>query len=248
MTITKTTKPKPIRDVIVDDHEVVRIGLRAVLNLTPGITIAGQTASMREAMNLCLRLQPDLALLDIRLPDGSGIDAARTILSNSPSTKVLFLTSFADSHTVTEAILSGAHGYVLKDISSQGLVRAIRTTAAGHTWIDPRLVDHSQPWPLTRHSSAKRIKRPLLSPQEQRLLPLIAEGLTNREIATALNLSEKTVKNYLAKLCTKLQVGRRSQLAAFYAASFKGSGGSLAFSSAQGFVASTDNMTDYTFE
>ncbi|MFN3681271.1 MAG: response regulator [Nitrospira sp.] len=222
------TKPKTIRVVIADDHEVVRIGLRTVLTLTPGIKVVGQTAFMNEATRLCLRLQPDLALLDIRLPDGSGIDAARTILSNSPNTKVLFLTSFADSHTVTEAILSGAHGYVLKDISSRGLVRAIRTTVAGRTWIDPRLVDHSQPWSLTHHSSAKRINRPLLSPQEQRLLPLVANGLTNREIAMALNLSEKTVKNYLAKLCTKLQIGRRSQLAAFYAASFKGSGRPLA--------------------
>jgi DNA-binding NarL/FixJ family response regulator len=237
-----TTKLKTIRVIIVDDHEVVRIGLRAVLNLTPGIRVVGQTALMKEATSLCLRLQPDLALLDIRLPDGSGIEAARAILSSSPGTKVLFLTSFADSHTVTEAILSGAHGYVLKDISSEGLVRAIRTIAAGHTLIDPRLVDHSQPWLMTHHSSTKRIKRPLLSPQEQRLLPLIADGLTNREIAIALRLSEKTVKNYLAKLCTKLKIGRRSQLAAFYAASFKGSGGPFASSAPQDLALSADRI------
>lgn len=242
MTTTKATKPKTIRVVIVDDHEVVRIGLRAVLNLTPGIKIAGQTALMKEAASLCLRFQPDLALLDIRLPDGSGIDAAREILSSSPSTKVLFLTSFADDHTVTEAILSGAHGYLLKDISSEALVRAIRTIASGQAFIDPRLTIHSLSWIKSRRSIARQAGRPLLSPQEKRLLPLVAKGLTNREIAGVLQLSEKTVKNYLAKLCTKLSIGRRSQLATFYAASFKGSGCSLAFSSAQGFVASADKM------
>lgn len=242
MKALKATRPKTIRVVIVDDHEVVRIGLRAVLTLTPGIKVVGQTASMREAMSLCKRLQPDLALLDIRLPDGSGIDAAREILSCSPSTKVLFLTSFADDHTVTEAILSGAHGYLLKDIASDGLVRAIRTIAAGHILIDPRLADLSRPLARDYRFSRSRPKRPLLSPQEQRLLPLIADGLTNREIASALQLSEKTVKNYLARIRAKLKIGRRSQLAAFYAASFKGAGGAPAFSSAQGFVASSDRM------
>ncbi|MCP9438673.1 MAG: response regulator transcription factor [Nitrospira sp.] len=240
MKALKATTPKTIRVVIVDDHEVVRIGLRAVLNLTSGIKVVGQTASMREAISLCERLRPDLALLDIRLPDGSGIDAAREILSCSPSTKVLFLTSFADDHTVTEAILSGAHGYLLKDIASDGLVRAIRTIADGHTLIDPRLADLSQPQSRDSRFSMSRPKRPLLSPQEQRLLPLIADGLTNREIASVLQLSEKTVKNYLAKLCTKLNIGRRSQLAAFYAASFKGSGGLLASSYPQDSVIPAD--------
>jgi len=154
----------------------------------------------------------------------------------------LFLTSFADDHTVTEAILSGAHGYLLKDISSDALVRAIRTIASGQAFVDPRLTTLSLPWIKSRRSIASQAGHPLLSPQEKRLLPLVAKGLTNREIAGILRLSEKTVKNYLARICTKLKIGRRSQLAAFYAASFKGSGGSLAFSPAQGFVASTDNM------
>lgn len=237
-------KSKAIRLVIVDDHEVVRIGLRAVLNLTPGIVVVGQTALMQEATDLCFRLKPDLALLDIRLPDGSGIDAARNILSCSPRTRVLFLTSFADDHTVMEAILSGAHGYLLKDISSDALVRAIRTIASGQAFIDPRLTTASLPWLKNRRSIASRAGRPLLSPQEKRLLPLVAKGLTNREIARTLQLSEKTVKNYLARICTKLKIGRRSQLAAFYAASFKGSGGSLVCPSTQGFVASTDNMLE----
>ena len=211
--------------VIVDDHEVVRIGLSAVLDLTPGLKVVGQAARMKDAKRLCLRLQPDLALLDIRLPDGSGVEAARGILSCSPHTRVLFLTSFADDHTVTEAILSGAHGYILKDISSEALVRAIKIVASGEALIDPRLANQTLPGKKDAGIPAPAPgKRRMLSPQEQRLLPLVAEGLTNREIAQTLNLSEKTVKNYLSKVCTKLHIGRRSQIAAFYAASFKGAG------------------------
>lgn len=217
-------KSNVIRLVIVDDHEVVRIGLSAVLNLTPGLKVVGQATRKKDAKELCQRLQPDLALLDIRLSDGSGVDAARDILACSPHTRILFLTSFADDHTVTEAILSGAHGYILKDISSQALVRAIKTVASGHALIDPRLTAQTR---LGRKDSIPQqasSKRSLLSPQEQRLLPLVAEGLTNREIAQILKLSEKTVKNYLSKVCAKLQVGRRSQIASFYASSFKGAG------------------------
>lgn len=213
-----------IRLVIIDDHEVVRIGLSAVLNLTSGLKVVGQSARMKDAKKLCLRLQPDLALLDIRLSDGNGVDAARDILACSPDTRVLFLTSFADDHTVAEAILSGAHGYILKDISSQALVRAIRTVASGHALIDPRLSAQTLLRRQDGSTTQTAHKRQLLSPQEQRLLPLVAEGLTNREIAQILKLSEKTVKNYLSKVCAKLHIGRRSQIATFYAASFKGAG------------------------
>lgn len=213
---------KTIRLVIVDDHEVVRIGLSAVLELTPGLKVVGQAARMEEAMRLCLRLQPDLVLLDIRLPDGNGVDAAREILASSPHTRVLFLTSFADDHTVAEAILSGAHGYILKDISSDALIRAIKTVTSGLALIDPRLSKQTLLWKKDGSPPPAPTKRRQLSPQEQRLLPLVAEGLTNREIAQALKLSEKTVKNYLYKLGAKLHIGRRSQIAAFYAASFKG--------------------------
>ncbi|MBX3331029.1 MAG: response regulator transcription factor [Nitrospira sp.] len=216
-------KSKPIRLVLVDDHEVVRIGLCAVLNLTPGMKVVGQGGRMEEAKKLCCRLKPDLVLLDIRLPDGSGVDAAREILAKCPDTRVLFLTSFADDHTVLEAILSGAQGYILKDIASNALIRAIRTVASGQTLIDPRLTKHTLELSYV-YSEAGQSKRPLLSPQEQRLLPLVADGLTNKEIAHDLRLSEKTVKNYLANIYSKLNIGRRSQIAAFYAGSFKGSG------------------------
>lgn len=221
------SKSPAIRIVIVDDHEVVRIGLCAVLNLTPGLKVIGQGKRMAEAKKLCFRLKPDLILLDIRLPDGSGVDAAREILARCPTTRVLFLTSFADDHTVLEAILAGAHGYLLKDIASQTLVRAIRTVAAGQTLMDARLSQHALDWVKRVPTEPGQSKRPLLSPQEQRLLPLVAKGLTNKEIAQFLRLSEKTVKNYLANIYSKLNIGRRSQIAAFYAGSFKGSGARL---------------------
>jgi DNA-binding NarL/FixJ family response regulator len=212
-----------MRLVIVDDHEVVRIGLSAVLDLTPGMKVVGQASRKDEAKRLSLRLKPDVVLLDIRLPDGSGVDVAREILAHCPNTRVLFLTSFTDDHTVLEAILSGAHGYLLKDIASDALIRAIKTVASGQALIDPRLTKHTLQWLKDAHTRPGQSKRPLLSPQEQRLLPLIAKGLTNKEIATHLKLSEKTVKNYLANIFSKLNIGRRSKIAAFYAGSFKGS-------------------------
>jgi DNA-binding NarL/FixJ family response regulator len=224
----RTPKVNPLRLLIVDDHEVVRIGLRAVLDLTPGMKVVGQASGKEEARKLTIRLKPDVVLLDIRLPDGSGVDVAREILAACPDTHVLFLTSFADDHTVLEAILSGAQGYILKDISSDALVRAIKTVASGDALIDPRLTEHTLQWLKNVHASQGQSKRPLLSPQEQRLLPLVAQGLTNKEIADQLHLSEKTIKNYLANIYSKLQIGRRSQVAAFYAGSFKASGAALA--------------------
>jgi DNA-binding NarL/FixJ family response regulator len=189
--------------------------------------VVGLGGRMEDAKRLCYRLNPDVVLLDIRLPDGSGVDAAREILAKCPDTRVLFLTSFADDHTVLEAILSGAQGYILKDIASNALVRAIRTVVSGQALIDPRLTKHTLEWLRNVYSEPGQSKRPLLSPQEQRLLPLVAKGLTNKEIANDLRLSEKTVKNYLANIYSKLNIGRRSQIAAFYAGSFKGAGARL---------------------
>jgi DNA-binding NarL/FixJ family response regulator len=209
--------------LIVDDHEVVRIGLGAVLDLTPGMKVVGQARNKADAITQCRRTKADVVLLDIRLPDGSGIEAAREILSAHPNIRILFLTSFADEHTVLEAILSGAQGYVLKDIASAALIRAIKTVAAGQPLIDPRLTTHTLSWMKQLAAGQTPAKRSLLSPQEQRILPHVAGGLTNKEIAHRLDLSEKTVKNYLANIYSKLQIGRRSQVAALYAGSFKGS-------------------------
>lgn len=221
-------KSAPLRLLIVDDHEVVRIGLSAVLNLTPGMKVVGQARSKADAIAQCRRTKPNVVLLDIRLTDGSGIDAAREILATDPETRVLFLTSFADDHTVLEAILSGAQGYLLKDIGSAALIRAIKTVASGQPLMDPRLTTHTLSWLKSLSAGQGQTKRTLLSPQEQRILPLVAEGLTNKEIAQRLELSEKTVKNYLANIYSKLQIGRRSQVAALYAGSFKGSAPPLA--------------------
>ena len=212
------SKSKPIRLVIVDDHEVVRIGLCAVLNLTPGMKVVGQGGQMEEAKTLCDRLKPDLVLLDIRLPDGSGVDAAREILAKCPKIRVLFLTSFADDHTVLEAILSGAQGYILKDIAAEALVRAIRTIYAGQPVIDSRLTKHTTEWLKHVYTEPGQSKRPLLSPQEQRLLPLVAKGLTNKEIARALTLSPRTVETHRTHVSEKLQVQSLAQLIRRYAA------------------------------
>jgi len=217
------THSRTIRLLLVDDHEVVRIGLRAVLNLTPGMKVVGQARGKQEAIRQCARLQPDIVLLDIRLPDGNGVETVGDILSVSPNTRILFLTSFADEHTIEEASLSGAQGYLLKDIASHALVRAIKTVASGQPLTDSRIAKHAIGWrhPLT--TAPVQSRRPLLSPQELRLLPLVAAGYTNKEMAESLDLSEKTVKNYLANIYSKLQISRRSQVAAFYASSFKGS-------------------------
>lgn len=207
-------KRKPIRILLVDDHEVVRIGLRAVLDAAPGLRVVGEGATKREAVAGALRLKPTVALLDIRLPDGSGIDAAREILSACPMTNVAFLTSYADDESVLAAVLSGAQGYILKDIGSTNLVKAVRTVAAGHPLLDPRLQLQTRTW--VKHSVEAGHVAASLSPQERRLLPLIAEGHTNKEIAVSMGLSEKTVKNYLANLFSKLHISRRAQAAAFY--------------------------------
>lgn len=217
-------KSKRIRLVIVDDHEVVRIGLNAVLDLIPEIHVVGHASRNAEAKELVRHLKPDLVLLDICLPDGSGVDVARDILASCPNTRVLFLTSFADDHTVWTAALCGAQGFILKDISSDELVRAIQTVASGQNLIDPRMKKDTLDLIKSVRTRPAKAKPQLLSLQEQRLLPLISEGLTNKEIAERIQLSEKTVKNYIASISLKLRIRRRSRIASFYARSFKGAG------------------------
>jgi DNA-binding NarL/FixJ family response regulator len=209
-------RESPITILLVDDHEVVRLGLRALLDAVPGFRVVGEGGTKREAIAGAFRLKPTVALLDIRLPDGSGIDAAREILSACPTTNVAFLTSYADDDSVLAAVLSGAQGYILKDIGSDNLVKAVRTVASGKPLLDPRLTNQTRNWVRNLSAFGQMPLPPSLSPQEQRLLPLIAEGHTNKEIAEAMQLSEKTVKNYLANLFSKLHISRRSQAAAFY--------------------------------
>ncbi len=210
-----------IRILVVDDHEVVRIGLQSVLRLARGLEIVGEAATKADAVAQVRSLTPDLVLMDIRLPDGSGVDACREIRAVSPQTRILFLTSYTDDETVLAAILSGAHGYILKEIDTKSLLQAIRTVAAGHSLLHPEVTKRTIQWLHLLAGPHSERTAPALSDQERRVLVLLAEGKTNKEIAAALDLSDKTVKNYLANAYEKLQVSRRSEAAAVFSRKYK---------------------------
>ena len=193
--------------LVVDDHEMVRAGLRSLLADEPGITITGEAQSAAEALRQAERLRPHVVLMDLRLPDASGVDACREILSAMPRTRILFLTSYSDEEAVLSTVMAGASGYLLKDIGREALVRAIDDVANGQQVIDRRLVPAAE----------SQIRNVALAPQERRVLALVVEGKTNKEIATALELSERTVKHYLSNACGKLGVTRRSQAAVLFA-------------------------------
>jgi DNA-binding NarL/FixJ family response regulator len=196
-----------IRLLLVDDHEVVRAGMRALLAGIEGMEIVGEAGTVAEAVSEAARLAPEVILMDLRLPDGTGIDACREILSSAPRTRILFVTSYSDEQAVMSTVLAGAAGYVLKDIDHRALVAAIRDAAAGRAILDPRITD-----PVVRGVP----KTEALSAQEQRVLALVVEGKTNKEIGAALGLSDKTVKNYLSNAFQKLGVSRRAQAAALF--------------------------------
>lgn len=200
---------------IVDDSELVRTGLRTLLGTERSIQIVGEAASVTDAVANARRLKPEVVLMDIRLPDGSGFDACKQILEILPETRVLFLTSVVDDHLVDEAIRSGGHGYLLKEINGRGLVQAIYDVAAGKSILDPAVT--ARVMKLLKTGSNQPHLLDSLSPQEGRVLALIAEGKTNKEVGQEMNLSEKTVKNYLANIFNKLNVTRRSHAAALYA-------------------------------
>jgi two-component system, NarL family, response regulator DevR len=193
--------------LLVDDHQMVRAGLRALLAGQPAIRIVGEAGSVAEAVSEAERLKPHVILMDLRLPDGSGIDACRDILSIAPQTKILFLTSYSDEQAIMSTIVAGASGYLMKEIGHEALIRAIDDAANGRPIMDSR---------ATRPVESK-MKNVALSPQERRVLALVVEGKTNKEIAAALLLSDKTVKHYLSNACVKLGVTRRSQAAVIFA-------------------------------
>jgi two-component system, NarL family, response regulator DevR len=197
-----------IEVLLVDDHEVVRAGLRALLEDVEGIAISGEAASVAQAVEAARRLRPDVILMDLRLPDGTGLDACREILSGTPQTRILFLTSHSDEQAIASTILAGAAGYLLKDIGHNALVDAIRDAAGGRPVLNPK---------LTRPVAERMQQAESLSAQERRVVALVVEGKTNKEIAAALGLSDKTVKNYLANAFQKLGVTRRAQAAALFA-------------------------------
>ena len=193
--------------LLVDDHEMVRAGLRSLLAGVSEINIVGEAASVAEAVREAERLKPQVVLMDLRLPDGSGIDACRDILSSLPQTRILFLTSYSDEEAVLATVMAGASGYLMKEIGQHALIRAITDAAAGRPILDSR---STQP-------VETKIKNVALSPQERRVLALVVEGKTNKQIAAALYLSDKTVKHYLSNACVKLGVSRRSQAAVIFA-------------------------------
>ena len=196
---------------LLDDHEVVRAGLRAMLEATGEIVVVGESGSAEEAASRIPALRPDVAVLDGRLPDGSGIEVCRSIRSVDPSLKALILTSFDDDEALFSAIMAGASGYVLKEVRRSDLVNAIRLVAAGQSLIDPaltmRVLDRVRSGP----NVAPELKQ--LTEQEVKVLGFIAEGLTNRQIGERLFLAEKTVKNYVSTILGKLGLERRTQAA-----------------------------------
>lgn len=213
----KPSRPPVVKLLIVDDSELVRTGLRTLLGAERAIQIVGEAANVALATAAALRHTPDVVLMDIRLPDGTGFDACRQILQQLPDTRVLFLTSVVDDKLVDEAIRSGGHGYLLKEIDGRGLVQAILDVAAGKSILDPAVTARVMNLVKTGANQPKLLDS--LSPQERRVLALIAEGKTNKEVGADMNLSEKTVKNYLANVFDKLNVTRRSHAAALFAQS-----------------------------
>jgi two-component system, NarL family, response regulator DevR len=211
------TKEAPLRVMLVDDHEIVRDGIKAMLDVEDDIVVTAQAATVREAIDEAHRTRPDVVVMDVRLADGSGIEATRQIRADHPGTRVLMLTSFADDEALFASIMAGASGYVLKQVKSGDLLRAIRAVGAGDSLLDPSVTNAV----LDRLRKGKHLMKDerlaRLSPQEERILALVADGRTNKEIGEELHLAEKTVKNYVSSILSKLEVARRAEAAAYLA-------------------------------
>ena len=207
-----------IRVFLLDDHEIVRRGVRDLLDTEPGITVIGEAGTATAALARIPALKPDVAVLDIRLPDGDGVTVCRDLRSKMPQLACLMLTSFSDDEALVNAIMAGAAGYVLKQIRGTDLVGAIRTIASGQSLLDPQAAATV----MRRIRDQATATDPLaaLTDQERRILALIGEGLTNRQIGDRLFLAEKTVKNYVSALFAKLGMQRRAQAAAYAARIF----------------------------
>lgn len=210
------TGDPPMRILLVDDHEIVRKGLRALLEAELDLEVVGEAGSAGEALRRVGFDSPDVVVLDVRLPDGSGIEVCRDIRSTFPDVKVLMLTSYADEEALMSAILAGASGYLLKRIDSAALLDGLRRIGGGESLIDQEMVAKLFS-ALRGGGSASDPLLKKLSDQERRVLDLITEGLTNRQIAEEMFLAEKTVKNYVSNLLTKLGMSRRSEAAAYAA-------------------------------
>ena len=207
----------PLRVMLVDDHEVVRDGIKLLLADTPDVVVCAEAGSAREAVAVAAQSLPDVIVMDVRLQDGSGIEATRDIRAARPQTAVLMLTSFADDEALFASIMAGAAGYVLKQIRGEELVRAIRAVGAGQNLLDPAVTKGVFDRLRKGKHLLKDEKLARLSPQEERILSLVADGLTNGQIGEELGLAEKTVKNYVSSILSKLEVARRAEAAAYLA-------------------------------
>jgi two-component system response regulator DevR len=203
--------------MLVDDHEVVRSGIKAMLQANQDISVVAEAGSVHEAVQRAAAARPDVVVMDVRLADGSGIEATREIRAQRPETRVLMLTSFADDEALFASIMAGASGYVLKQIRGGELMRAIRAVGQGQSLLDPTVTAAV----LDRLRRGKHLMRDerlsRLSAQEERILQLVADGHTNKEIGQQLKLAEKTVKNYVSTILSKLEVARRAEAAAYLA-------------------------------
>ncbi len=215
VTVRKAGLNKHLRIIIVDDHEVVRLGLHALLERHPGFTVVDEAGNAKEAVQKALQHRPEVVVMDIRLPGGSGIDACREIVAQAPEVKVIMLTSFAEDDMLFEAIAAGAAGYVLKQIGGDDLVRAIEAVGRGEALLDPALTQRV--FARVREAQRKDEQSAFsqLTDQEMRVLGLVAEGKTNREIAQQLFLGEGTVRNYVSSILSKLALTNRAEAAAY---------------------------------
>lgn len=209
---------RQIRVMIVDDHEVVREGLRSLLNRRPGMTVVAEAGTVKDAVETAVKLRPDVVVMDVRLPDGSGVEACREIRSEIPETKLIMLTSYADDEAIMSSIMAGASAYLLKQTRGTQLAEAVEAVVRGESLLDPRVIQRVMDQMRTfANQPAKLDKDSELTEQEQKILLLIAEGKTNREIAAEVFLSDKTVKNYVSSILSKLNMRRRSEAAAYIA-------------------------------
>jgi two-component system response regulator DevR len=206
-----------LRILLVDDHEVVRLGVRALIEHQPGMEVVGEATTVREAVSQAEQLVPDVVVLDIRLPGGDGLDACRQIKTQRSDTRIIILTSFPDDEVLYDAIAAGADGYVLKQIGSDDLIRALERVGRGESLLDPSLTARV----FAKVREARRQERAHafadLTEQEMQILARVAEGETNKEIGATLQLSDKTVRNYISVILSKLDLASRAQAAAYAA-------------------------------
>jgi len=211
------TPSRPLTLLLVDDHEVVRQGLAALLGRRDEFHVVGEAGTVAEAVEAARRFRPDLVIMDVRLPDGSGIEACREIRAELPDTRVVMLTSYPDEDAVLSAIIAGASGYLLKQVRARDLVAALEAVGRGESLLDPAVTGRVLERIRRIGSTDQPDELAQLTSQEQKILLLVAEGKTNKEIAADVFLSDKTVKNYVSSILAKLNLERRAQAAAYMA-------------------------------